>query len=69
MSGLRVGIKTGSHQVAQTLRKNGIKQDAVFLSETLFLCHGAVGAVLVIATSIPVTSEVKWNPEMANCWC
>ncbi|PLZ00873.1 DUF2827 domain-containing protein [Burkholderia sp. WAC0059] len=61
--GLRIGITIGLHQPDETLWNNGIKQNAVFLAETLRRCPNVAAATLVNTTAIPVTSALPWDLE------
>ncbi|MFD1558389.1 DUF2827 domain-containing protein [Paraburkholderia silviterrae] len=59
--GLRIGITIGLHQPNETLWNNGIKQNAVFLAETLRHCPGVASTLLVNTTGVPVTGDLPWN--------
>jgi len=61
MSGLRIGITIGLHQAGETIWNNGIKQNAVFLAETLRHCAGVAQTVLVNTTETPVTKDLPWD--------
>jgi hypothetical protein len=62
MSGkLRIGITIGLHQQNETLWNNGIKQNAVFLAETLRHCPNVASTVLVNTTAVPVTDALPWD--------
>lgn len=61
MRQLRIGITIGLHQPGETLWNNGIKQNAVFLADTLRHCPGVASVVLVNTTAIPVTSALPWD--------
>jgi hypothetical protein len=62
-TGLRIGITIGLHQPDETLWNNGIKQNAVFLAETLGHCPGVASVTLVNTTAVPVTPALPWNLE------
>jgi hypothetical protein len=62
-TGLRIGITIGLHQPDETLWNNGIKQNAVFLAETLRHCPGVASVTLVNTTAVPVTPALPWNLE------
>jgi hypothetical protein len=59
--GLRIGITIGLHQPNETLWNNGIKQNAVFLADTLRHCPGVASITLVNTTAVPVTRELPWD--------
>ncbi len=61
MHSLRVGITIGLHHEAETLWNNGIKQNAVFLAETLRHCPNVASVVLVNTTDVPVTPALPWD--------
>ncbi|CAB3798190.1 hypothetical protein LMG28614_04707 [Paraburkholderia ultramafica] len=61
MSGLRIGITIGLHSADETLWNNGIKQNAVFLAETLRHCPGVASTTLVNTTAVPVTTALPWD--------
>lgn len=61
MNGLRIGITIGLHQEGESVWNNGIKQNALFLAETLRHCHGVADVLLVNTTSVPITRELPWN--------
>ena len=52
---LRIGITIGLHDPAETMWVNGIKQNAVFLAETLRRCRMVESVRLVNTTGVPVT--------------
>ncbi|NLP60586.1 DUF2827 domain-containing protein [Paraburkholderia sacchari] len=60
---LRIGITIGLHQPNETLWNNGIKQNAVFLADTLRHCPGVASVTLVNTTAVPVTRELPWSLE------
>jgi hypothetical protein len=60
MKTLRIGITIGLQHEGETLWNNGIKQNAVFLAETLRLVPGVASVVLVNTTAVPVTG-VPWD--------
>jgi hypothetical protein len=62
MSGkLRMGITIGLHQPDETLWNNGMKQNAVFLAETLRHCPNVASTMLVNTTGVPVTATLPWD--------
>lgn len=60
---LRVGITIGLHDAAETLWNNGIKQNAVFLTEALRHCPNVASAVLVNTTAVPISPALPWDLE------
>ncbi|MEX3931796.1 DUF2827 domain-containing protein [Paraburkholderia phymatum] len=63
MNQYRVGITIGLHHEAETLWNNGIKQNAIFLTETLRNCINVRSIVLVNTTAIPITKALPWDLE------
>jgi hypothetical protein len=61
--GLRVGITLGLGHEAETLWNNGIKQNAVFLAETLKQCENVASVRLVNMSHIPITPALPWDLE------
>lgn len=60
---LRIGITISLAHESETLWNNGIKQNAVFLAETLRGCEG-VGSVRLVNTSqVPITPALPWNQQ------
>jgi hypothetical protein len=60
---IRIGITIGLTAEAETLWNNGIKQNAVFLAETLKGCHGVADVCLVNLGSTPITPTLPWDTE------
>lgn len=58
---LTVGITIGLRQENETLWNNGIKQNAVFLSEALKNCPNVESVVLVNTTEVPITHQLPWS--------
>jgi hypothetical protein len=61
MSGLHIGITIGLHAPDETLWNNGIKQNAVFLSDALRHCPGVASVTLLNATPVPITAALPWD--------
>ncbi|MDR5737548.1 DUF2827 domain-containing protein [Caballeronia sp. LZ016] len=61
MKKLRIGITIGLHHEAETLWKNGIKQNAVFLTEALKNCPNVASVSLVNTTHVPITDKLLWD--------
>jgi hypothetical protein len=59
--GLRIGITIGLHHEAETLWNNGIKQNAVFLTEALRHCERVASVRLVNTTTTAITSALPWD--------
>ncbi|TDV33691.1 uncharacterized protein DUF2827 [Paraburkholderia caballeronis] len=57
----RIGITIGLNRADESLWTNGIKQNAVFLSDTLRRCPGVERVTLVNTTAVPVTSALPWD--------
>ncbi|WP_322009329.1 DUF2827 domain-containing protein [Paraburkholderia sp. J12] len=68
MRGLRVGITIGLREPDETLWNNGIKQNAVFLSDALRRCPSVESVVLVNTTSVPVTFALPWDAARWPTW-
>ena len=66
MQSLRIGITIGLNHAQETLWNNGIKQNAVFLAETLKNCPNVASVVLVNTTDIPITPALPWD---LTRWC
>ena len=60
-AGLRVGVTIGLQHAAESLWVNGIKQNALFLAETLAHCPGVASVRLVNTTAVPVTPALPWD--------
>lgn len=60
-SGLRVGITIGLASESETLWNNGIKQNAIFLAETLRHCPNVSSVVLVNTTSVRISKALPWD--------
>jgi hypothetical protein len=58
---LRIGITIGLHQENESLWTNGIKQNAVYLAETLKQCPSVASVHLVNTTAIAITSALPWD--------
>ena len=58
---LRIGVTLGLTHEAETLWSNGIKQNAVFLAETLRQCDNVASVRLVNMSHIPVTAALPWD--------
>lgn len=58
---LHIGITIGLQHEAETLWNNGIKQNAVFLAETLKHCPNVASVVLVNTTAVAVTAALPWD--------
>lgn len=59
--GLRIGITIGLQREAETLWSNGIKQNAVFLAETLGRSSKVYSVHLVNTTAVAITSLIPWD--------
>ncbi len=66
-SALRIGITIGLQSPDETLWNNGIKQNALFLMETLRHCDNVAFVTLVNTTSIAVTSQLPWDLNRWPC--
>jgi hypothetical protein len=60
---LRIGITLGLTHEAETLWSNGIKQNAVFLAESLRQCDNVANVRLVNMSHVEVTPALPWNLE------
>lgn len=60
---LRIGITIGLQHGGETLWNNGIKQNAVFLAETLRHCRRVASVKLVNTTGVPITASLPWDLE------
>lgn len=58
---LRIGITIGLRQEDETLWNNGIKQNAVFLAESLQHCANVASVVLVNTTNVRITNALPWD--------
>lgn len=58
---LRVGVTIGLQHAAESLWSNGIKQNAVFLTQTLANCPRVESVRLVNTTNVPVTPALPWD--------
>lgn len=58
---LRVGVTIGLQHPGESLWSNGIKQNAVFLTETLRLCPRVATVRLVNTTRLPITPALPWD--------
>lgn len=58
---LRIGITIGLHQENESLWNNGIKQNAVYLAETLKHCPSVLSVQLVNTTAIAITPALPWD--------
>jgi hypothetical protein len=58
---LRIGITIGLHQENESLWNNGIKQNAVYLAETLKQCPSVISVHLVNTTAIAITPALPWD--------
>jgi hypothetical protein len=58
---LRVGITIGLQSPVESLWSNGIKQNAVFLAETLRHCERVASVRLINTTRVPVTPAMPWD--------
>lgn len=58
---MRIGITIGLHHEAETLWNNGIKQNAVYLSDALRNCPNVEEVLLVNTTAVPVTPALPWD--------
>jgi hypothetical protein len=58
---LRIGITIGLQHAAESLWSNGIKQNAVFLADTLANCPRVESVRLVNTTAIPVSPALPWD--------
>lgn len=61
LNGLRIGITIGLRHEAETLWSNGIKQNAIFLTEALKKSHLVGAVVLLNTTNIAITSALPWD--------
>ena len=61
---LRIGITIGLNRPDESLWTNGIKQNAVFLAETLRRCP-SVGTVLLVNmnSAVPITDALPWDRD------
>lgn len=59
----RIGITIGLGSESESLWNNGIKQNAVYLAETLKHCKGVGQVWLVNTTAVPITSALPWDLE------
>ena len=59
--GLRIGITIGLQHEAETLWSNGIKQNAVFLAETLKRSSKVRSVYLVNTTAVAITHAIPWD--------
>lgn len=57
----RVGITIGLHAPNESLWSNGIKQNAVFLAETLKHVPSVCKVTLVNMTHVPITEALPWD--------
>ena len=60
-SALRIGITIGLRSADESLWINGIKQNAVFLAETLKSSALVQSVWLVNTTQVPITSALPWD--------
>lgn len=60
---LRIGITLGLLHEGESIWSNGIKQNAIFLAETLKHCANVADVRLVNMSSVPLTSDLPWSPE------
>ncbi|AIF47611.1 DUF2827 domain-containing protein [Dyella japonica] len=60
---LRVGITIGLSSPSETLWNNGIKQNAIYLAETLKGCPNVASVVLVNTTPISLAEGVSWDVQ------
>jgi len=58
---LRIGITIGLHQENESLWNNGIKQNAVYLAETLKQCPSVASVHLVNTTAVAITAALPWD--------
>ncbi|AIY39601.1 hypothetical protein LT85_0441 [Collimonas arenae] len=58
---LRIGITIGLHQENESLWNNGIKQNAVYLAETLKHCPSVLSVHLVNTTTTAITAALPWD--------
>ena len=58
---IKVGITIGLQHAAEPLWNNGIKQNAVFLAETLKNCPSVETVRLVNTTDILITEQLPWD--------
>jgi hypothetical protein len=58
---LRIGITIGLHQENESLWNNGIKQNAVYLAETLKQCPSVASVHLVNTTAVTITAALPWD--------
>jgi hypothetical protein len=58
---LRIGITIGLRQPDETLWNNGIKQNAIFLSEALRPCPNVASVTLVNTTEVPISDALPWD--------
>lgn len=58
---LRIGITIGLRSADESLWSNGIKQNAVFLSEALKHCASVQSVRLVNTTDVPITNALPWD--------
>jgi len=60
-SRLRIGITIGLRHEAETLWNNGIKQNAIYLTEALRHCPNVASTTLVNTTAVPVSNALPWD--------
>ena len=58
---LRIGVTIGLREANESLWNNGIKQNAVFLTEALKHCPSVQSVCLVNTTEVAITSELPWD--------
>jgi hypothetical protein len=58
---LRIGITIGLHHENESLWNNGIKQNAVYLAETLKQCPSVASVHLVNTTAVAITAALPWD--------
>lgn len=58
---LRIGITIGLHHENESLWTNGIKQNAVYLAESLKQCPSVASVHLVNTTAVAITPALPWD--------